>query len=163
MNIRTNYINDIQQQEETKKPSKSLQNEGTFEALFSQEMNSMMSTSNTNAIVLTKQPTINDTNIVMALNNTESINSIKNDELLSLSEQTDNLLLSWDNYSTALEKGVSIHDAWDMISSIENQVTSLQGNLAKTESSNQELDSIANELSIMTTVEKIKINRGDYM
>lgn len=165
MNIRTDYLNELQRQEETKKTSKPIQSSGAFEELLSQEIATTSTTqinSNDTSMVFTGKLNNIDPTVLMALNKSEMIGSLGDTTLDSVTKQTDALLLSWDEYSAALEAGASARGAWEKITKIEAQIKKLQGNLASMQSPNSNLESIANELNIMTIVEKAKINRGDY-
>lgn len=165
MNIRTDYLNELQRQEETKKTSKPIQSSGAFEELLSQEIATTSTTqinSNDISMVFTGKLNNIDPTVLMALNKPEMIGALGDTTLDSVTKQTDALLLSWDEYSAALEGGASARGAWEKLTKIEAQIKKLQGNLASMQSPNSNLESIANELNIMTIVEKAKINRGDY-
>lgn len=163
MNIRTDYLKEIQQQEELKKTSKTSQNDGAFAALFAQEIHNAPAVTSDSSIEANTQARAIDPKLIMTLANTESLDNISTNYPIDAStEQLDLLLASLDTYSNALKEGASPQDAWDMLTNIENKIKNLQGNLATQQAPNQDLDALTNEVSIMATVEKFKINRGDY-
>lgn len=164
MNIRINYANELQQQEETKKISKPIQG-NSFEDLLSEELTATTTINNKHDTpkLLSRKHSNFDPILLMGLAKLEPEELVQDVTLTSITEQTDILLTSWDEYSSALEEGITTRGAWEKLTTIENQTKNLQGNLANMQPPNSDLESIANELSIMAVVEKAKINRGDYM
>lgn len=164
MNIRTNYANELQRQEETKKISKPIQG-SSFEDLLSEELTATTTINNSHDTpkVLSGKHSNVDSILLMGLAKSEPAELVGDVTLTSITEQTDTLLTSWDEYSSALEEGITTRGAWEKLTTIENQTKNLQGNLANIQPPISGLESMANELSIMAVVEKAKINRGDYM
>lgn len=83
--------------------------------------------------------------------------------LMAAFDQASGTLNLWDSYARTLgtsTTGTALRDAWGMLQGIDAQVAQLRDNPARAKSS--ALDSILNELEIMTATEKFKFNRGDY-
>ena len=84
--------------------------------------------------------------------------------LLEAFDQASGTLDMWENYKNTLATSstdTALRDAWAMLQGIDAQVTQMRGNPLRATS--QELDSLLNELEIMTATEKFKFNRGDYL
>lgn len=163
MNIRTNYANEIQRQEETKKISKPIQG-NSFENLLSEELTATTAINNRhNTKVLSGKHSNVDPMLLTGLIKPETAKFVGDNTLTSITEQTNILLTAWDEYSSELKEGITTRGAWEKLTTIENQTKNLQENLANIQLPNSDLESMANELSIIAIVEKAKINRGDYM
>ncbi|AGC50311.1 hypothetical protein K9U34_04000 [Lawsonia intracellularis] len=160
MSIRINYANELQRQEETKKISKPIQG-SSFENLLSEELTAT-STINPSKVLSGKSSNVEQM-LLMGLAKPKAAKFVKDATLTSITEQASILLNSWDEYSSALEEGITTRGAWEKLTTIENHTKNLQGNLANIQPPNSDLESMVNELSIMAVVEKAKINRGDYM
>lgn len=164
MNISTNYTNEIQRQEKAKKISKPIQKD-SFESLLSEELtttNTKNNSYNTSKVHNEKHSNVNPI-LLMGLTKPEVTKLAKNTTLDSFTEQTNILLTSWSEYSSALEEGITTRELWEKLSTIENQTKNLQKSLVNIQPHSSALESITNELGIMAIVEKVKINRGDYM
>lgn len=78
-------------------------------------------------------------------------------------DQASGALDLWDSYASLLGTSASstaLRDAWGLLENIDSQVAQIRSNPALPRSAG--LESILNELEIMTTTEKFKFNRGDY-
>lgn len=87
------------------------------------------------------------------------------DVIQSAFTQASGTLDMWDSYVNALgssEQGGSLRDAYALLQGIDGQVSSLKADTAGVRGQNAGLDSLVNELDVMTTTEKFKFNRGDY-
>lgn len=70
----------------------------------------------------------------------------------------------WDTYTATLgtsTKDTALRDAYSLLEGIDARVAQLRANPAA--GRNAALDAILNELEIMSTTEKFKFNRGDYL
>ena len=69
-----------------------------------------------------------------------------------------------DKYASTLGKtgNASLRDAYSLLEGIDSQVAQLRENTAGVRGKNAGLDSLLNELEVMTATEKFKFNRGDY-
>ena len=87
------------------------------------------------------------------------------DVIQSAFNQASGTLDMWDSYVSALgssEQGGSLRDAYSLLQGIDGQVSSLKASTAGVRGQNAGLDSLVNELDVMTAAEKFKFNRGDY-
>ncbi len=81
-------------------------------------------------------------------------------------EQASGTLDLWESYAQILrvpEDGESLRDAYALLEGIETQVSTLKKDNKLSLEQNPDLASLVNELEVMSTTEKIKFNRGDYM
>lgn len=72
----------------------------------------------------------------------------------------------WDSYRSALQgagQGGSLREAYSLLEGIDGQVADLKAGAAGLQNRNAGLDSLINELEVMTATEKFKFNRGDYL
>lgn len=95
---------------------------------------------------------------------TEDANTLDADSsvLMEAFNQASGTLDLWDNYRQVLNSSnTNLRDAWGVLQSIDSQVSQMRNNPAL--SQNHELDSLLNELEILTATEKFKFNRGDYI
>lgn len=83
--------------------------------------------------------------------------------LMAAFDQASGTLNLWDSYARTLGTSTTdtaLRDAWGLLQGIDAEVAQLRDNPARAKSS--ALDSLLNELEIMTATEKFKFNRGDY-
>lgn len=71
----------------------------------------------------------------------------------------------WDAYARAVDSGASsdLRQAYGLLADIDSQVSSLRQKASAARGLNPGLDSLLNELEVLTATEKVKFNRGDYM
>lgn len=84
--------------------------------------------------------------------------------LLEAFDQASGTLDLWDTYKRTLATSTTdtaLRDAWGMLQGIDAQVSQMRSNPLRGRSA--ELDSILNELEVLTATEKFKFNRGDYI
>lgn len=82
--------------------------------------------------------------------------------LMEAFNQASGTLDLWDSYRRTLgnaTNATALRDAWGLLEGIDSQVNQLRNASAR----NPELDAILNELEILSTTEKFKFNRGDYI
>ena len=87
------------------------------------------------------------------------------DVIQSAFSQASGTLDMWDSYVNALGssgQGGSLREAYSLLQGIDGQVAALKTNTAAVRGQNTGLDSLVNELDVMTATEKFKFNRGDY-
>lgn len=85
-------------------------------------------------------------------------------EELKVMENIENLLDKWENYADRLkaeEPGEGLKKAYGMLQNIQDDVQGLKAGLPKIDNPN--LQSVVDELEILTVAENIKFNRGDYL
>lgn len=90
---------------------------------------------------------------------------IDEDVIQSAFSQASGTLDMWDSYVNALGssgQGGSLREAYSLLQGIDGQVSALKTNTAAVRGQNTGLDSLVNELDVMTATEKFKFNRGDY-
>ena len=78
-------------------------------------------------------------------------------------DQASGTLDLWDSYTRTLGASTTdtaLRDAWGVLEGIDAQVSQMRANPVVARSA--ALDSLLNELEIMTATEKFKFNRGDY-
>lgn len=84
--------------------------------------------------------------------------------LLEAFNQASGTLDMWDSYKRTLAASTTdsaLRDAWGMLQGIDAQVSQMRNNPLR--SQNAGLDSLLNELEVLTATEKFKFNRGDYI
>ncbi len=81
-------------------------------------------------------------------------------------DQASGALDMWDSYAQKLRtpggEG-NLRDAYSLLEGIESQVSTLKAQNKDALEQNPDLANLVNELEIMSTTEKIKFNRGDYV
>ncbi len=81
-------------------------------------------------------------------------------------EQAAGALDMWESYAQKLRmpgNDGNLRDAYALLEGIESQVSTLKTENNAVLEQNPELASLVNELEIMSTTEKFKFNRGDYL
>ena len=166
MKIQTDQLSALTQSSETTSDSK--KSTGDFASLLAKEVGGQ-STDGTGltaplltgyaALDLTGSQESDTTDATAA----SSASAGSNTSETAAMDTMDNLLTQWENYTDQLASGSggsSLKTAYGMLQNIESGVQQLKSRLAGSSSSG--LDSMANELEVMATTEKIKFNRGDY-
>lgn len=90
---------------------------------------------------------------------------IDEDVIQNAFSQASGTLDMWDSYVNALGSSGqdgSLREAYSLLQGIDGQVAALKNSTESVRGQNAGLDSLVNELDVMTTTEKIKFNRGDY-
>lgn len=80
-------------------------------------------------------------------------------------ENMDALLDQWEMYAQRLEepaKRTNLREAYSVLEQISQAVSELKQDVPKLAANNPSLESMVNELEIMTVTETFKFNRGDY-
>lgn len=81
-------------------------------------------------------------------------------------ENMDALLNQWEKYAQSLEspaKRTHLREAYSVLEGISQAVSELKQDMPKLAADNPSLESMVNELEILTVTETFKFNRGDYM
>ena len=102
--------------------------------------------------------------MLLGTTQTESAD-IDEDVIQTAFSQASGTLDMWDSYVNALGssgQGGSLREAYSLLQGIDGQVAALKTNTAAVRGQNTGLDSLVNELDVMTATEKFKFNRGDY-
>lgn len=173
MNIRTDYLEALKRQQETgRKTTGAVPGDDGFAALFSQEIGQpgQADPAETAAkkmratdLAATRSVGVDASLLVSALGGTTPAEDAESESLLdAVTGQTSGLLDAWDQYAEALSGGGSQRAAWTMLAGMDDQVKALRGSLKGLAGDNPDLESMVNELEIMTATEKFKFNRGDY-
>ncbi|MEG1610833.1 MAG: hypothetical protein RR317_06585 [Bilophila sp.] len=164
MNIRTDYLEALKRLEpQPQKPASVSGGEG-FAALFSQEIGRPDQAATLMTAPGVRAGSIDPALFVNTLNGTEQAEDTEDANLLdALTGQASGLLDSWDSYAGNLAKGASSRTAWTALSGMDSQLQALRGALPGLSKNNPGLESVVNELEIMTATEKFKFNRGDYV
>ncbi|MDR1857678.1 MAG: hypothetical protein LBR22_11115 [Desulfovibrio sp.] len=78
--------------------------------------------------------------------------------------QASGALDMWDTYAQSLKTpGGTLRDSYALLEDIDSTVSGLRQDTAALREQSPAMDSLLNELEIMTLTEKIKFNRGDYL
>ena len=81
-------------------------------------------------------------------------------------DQASGTLDKWDAYAKTLGSSAtdgSLREAYALLEGIDSEVARLRQDTAGVRGKNQGLDSLLNELEVLTATEKFKFNRGDYL
>ena len=80
-------------------------------------------------------------------------------------EGMDNLLNKWDLYSQALARpdAASLKDVNSLLDGMSGELAALKAALPALEGDTSGMAGLVNELEVLTTTERIKLNRGDYL
>ena len=73
----------------------------------------------------------------------------------------ESVLDQWEKYSQSL-KAPDLRNSFSILESIGHDLQNLQAELGQDSDSAPEVNSLLNELEVMTVTERIKLNRGDY-
>lgn len=86
-------------------------------------------------------------------------------ERQAVMDNVDSILNQWEKYSGQLADGSSsqLRQAYGTLETIQANVQKLKDENPGLENNSPQLSSLVNELDVMTTTEKIKFNRGDYL
>ncbi|MDR1777109.1 MAG: hypothetical protein LBR31_04690 [Desulfovibrio sp.] len=100
-----------------------------------------------------------------SLNGVEAEQSVHPDEavLNEAFNQVSGTLDLLDKYSASLGTAGSLKDAYSLLSDFDGNVESLEKSAGALRAQHPEMDSLLNELKIISVTEKIKFNRGDYL
>ncbi len=84
---------------------------------------------------------------------------------LEMSTMMVNLLSGLDDYADKLAGGAtgSLRDAFSLLENTTDQLSAMRSAFPDMENSHPELAAMARELDVLTTTEKFKFNRGDYL
>jgi hypothetical protein len=97
----------------------------------------------------------------------DSAQETKEDEEALLQDaftQASGALDKWDSYAQSLKTpGGTLRDSYALLEEIDSTVSGLRQDTAALRDRSPAMDSLLNELEIMTLTEKIKFNRGDYL
>lgn len=142
----------LQQQKNT---VRSASGEG-FAQMLTQEMNSGTSAQGVSAATPTMPVAGLDQVLQAAMLNKPTEQTVM--------EKMDSLLSKWENYSQTLgaEEG-SLREGYHLLADIRQNIQEVKNDLAANPASGQELQSMVEELDILTTTEEYKFNRGDYL
>jgi hypothetical protein len=140
---------------------------GSFEAALVEQLELENATSDTDASVSTTGQTTQASMISQMLLGTSDVqtDSQNSDVIQSAFTQASDTLDKWDSYVNALdssEQSGSLREAYSLLQDIGDQVSSLKANTESVRGQNSGLDSLVNELDVMSTTEMFKFNRGDY-
>lgn len=156
----------LQQQEQTATRRTGGDN-SAFEAALAQEMGTSEAVA---AAGMPPMPGANRAGLIsrMLLGNTEESSALSPDEAVfeEAFSQASGALDLWDSYTQALGSSraeSSLRDAYALLEGIDSTVSNLRKDTSSLRGQNPGFDSLLNELEILTTTEKIKFNRGDYL
>lgn len=163
MNIRTDYLETLQRQQETSRKSQEVPaGADGFAALFSQEIGQTGAPGATEAPWPANRSAGLDAAMLVSVMGGSAEADSDASLLRSITGQASGLLEAWDQYAVALSEGGSQKNAWTRLLGMDDQVRALRGSLGGLGESNPALETIVNELEIMSATEKFKLNRGDY-
>lgn len=89
--------------------------------------------------------------------------SVESDAIYT--ESVDKLLNKWDLYSQALARpeAASLKDVNSLLDGMGAELAALKAALPELEGAGAGLSGLVNELEVLTTTERVKLNRGDYL
>lgn len=162
MKIRSDYLEALYRQEQASK-SASAGSTG-FEDLLSEEIGRSGGTPGSEAMpppgagmginALLADPSV--------LGTAEADQVTVDDALVqSVTGQASGLLQSWEMYSGALSGG-GTRDAWNILAGMDQNLRSMRNDLGSMQRPDSALESMVNELEVLSATEKFKFNRGDY-
>ncbi len=126
-----------------------------FGAIFSEEL----SAENASSVESVQTPKGIDPLLLLG-NSTDASQMLLDDTVA----QASMLLESFEDYSNGLNNPqMDMRSMWSSLTQMESDLSNLKANMQKLGSQGAGLEDIVNELEILTSTEKIKINRGDYL
>lgn len=156
----------LQQQEQTAIRRTGGDN-SAFEAALAQEMGTSEAATTAG---MPPMPGANRAGLIsrMLLGDAEESSALSPEEAVfeEAFSQASGALDLWDSYTQAIgstRAESSLRDAYALLEGIDNTVSSLRKDTSGLRGQNPGFDSLLNELEILTTTEKIKFNRGDYL
>ncbi|MFW6324780.1 MAG: hypothetical protein ACOC0U_06930 [Desulfovibrionales bacterium] len=79
-------------------------------------------------------------------------------------DKLDSLLSRWDDYTSSLRSArPDLRKADQVLEDISQQLSQVRSNLGEGDTQDQGLNTMLDELEILTVTERIKFNRGDYI
>lgn len=166
MEINTNQLEALRQlQEQTAPmPRKNSGQTSDFDAVLKQHMGSGLAAGiGESSIAANEQAQVYNNILLNRGENTNEITDPDTAVLMAAFDQASGTLDLLDSYAQTLgtsTNGTALRDAWGLLQGIDDQVAQLAANPVRAKS--PALDSILNELEILTAAEKVKFNRGDY-
>ena len=129
---------------------------GDFSKIFNQELNTSAQTNNQiSGTAGPSSPSVSPLLSPAMLNIQQTETAIMN--------QVDQVLTRWENYAAGLKKPEpDLRGLYATLQDISGQIKNLKENF-NLNTQKPELQSILEELEILTTTEEIKFNRGDYI
>lgn len=129
---------------------------GDFSKIFNQELNTSAQTNNQiSGTAGPSSPSVSPLLSPAMLNIQQTETAIMN--------QVDQVLTRWENYAAGLKKPEpDLRGLYATLQDISGQIKDLKENF-NLNTQKPELQSILEELEILTTTEEIKFNRGDYI
>ena len=129
---------------------------GDFSKIFNQELNTSAQTNN--QISGTAGPSSPSVSPLLS----PAMLNIQQTEI-AIMNQVDQVLTRWENYAAGLKKPEpDLRGLYATLQDISGQIKNLKENF-NLNTQKPELQSILEELEILTTTEEIKFNRGDYI
>lgn len=162
MKIRTDQAT-LQQQEQQRVRSR--EETGKFGELLAQEV---QKTSPEQTDQMAAPPPGSRVLGTSAIYETQGVSSTENESATEqkVMENIDSLLSKWENYAQHLSTPMaeeSLRQAYGMLENIQNDVQEIKAAVPNLGQTNPSLDSMVNEIEIMTVTEQFKFNRGDYL
>ena len=157
----------LRQQSQTPGTTRAQTAQGGFEAALSEQMgleNAVASSAFPTAAAGQTSQASMISQMLLGSTQSESVD-VDEDVIQSAFSQASGTLDMWDSYVNALGssgQNGSLREAYSLLQGIDGQVSALKNSTASVRGQNAGLDSLVNELDVMTTTEKIKFNRGDY-
>ena len=156
----------LRQQSQTQSTTRAQTAQGGFEAALSEQMgleSAVASSALPTAAGQTSQASM-ISQMLLGSTQSESVD-VDEDVIQSAFSQASGTLDLWDSYVNALgssDQNGSLREAYSLLQGIGGQVSAIKDSTASVRGQNAGLDSLVNELDVMTTTEMIKFNRGDY-
>lgn len=133
-----------------------------FEGLFARELGQEQATQ-------TRQPSLRaDLSLVNTLqmdNAADASQNLREDATLQqVMTQVDGLLDNWDAYANQLSEGnPQLRNAYNVLQDMEQSLGQISSTMQNMKGQYPALNDTLNEIAVMTTTEKFKFNRGDYL
>lgn len=144
------------EQEQAKSKAASKADKG-FGDILSQELEGNEQTSETQSASLPPLGSTISSN-VLAAQATTGESSESGQEVM---DRLENLLGEWDSYASNIDSS-DLKQANESLENIENEVASLKENLSS-DTTDEDTQSVLNEVELLATTERFKFNRGDYI
>lgn len=168
MEISTQHVEGLlaQQQRQAEALSKKKGQEGQFDVILTKELGDASKAAEAERSTITANSAQAGLISQMLLGSTEE--SQADPDLAVLEQafiQASGTLDLWETYAKTLGSNgasSSLKDAFAMLQGIDSQVSQIRQDTASVRGKNPGLDSLLNELEVLTATEKFKFNRGDY-
>lgn len=154
MKISNDFLEAIRRQEETQKPKTVSSTGQGFAELMAEEATASQSLSGALGTRL-------DPAMLLPLSGLEQPNADQDLET-TITNQALTLLDSFEGYAKQMASGTSPKSLYSALNGMEGQLSQMRNTLDGMKNPSSSLGGLLNELQVLTTTEKFKLNRGDF-